>query len=109
MSLTVFPCFRLTNHICTTQRALSCRTQSVRQVKYFSDQNEADHLQSVPGGGGHRLQHQPSRAEGCEGEGGWKLPSDVHHLHVVRGETNQTVLDFKKAFCRYYSSSNHPV
>ena len=82
MSLTVFPCFRLTNHICTTQRALSGRSQSVRQVKDIS-QNETDHLQSVPPGGGHRLHHQQSRPEGCGGEGGRKLPSAVHHLHVV--------------------------
>ena len=93
ISLTVFPCFRLTNHICTTQRALSWSTQSVRLVKYFSDQNETSSLQSVPGGGGHRLQHRQSRAGGCEGEGGRHHQSDVHHLHVVRGERQTSLFE----------------
>ena len=53
---------------------------------YFSQQNETSALQSVPGGGRHRLQHRQGGVEGCEGEGGRQLPSDVHGLRVVRGE-----------------------
>ena len=62
-------------------------------MKYFSEQNETSTLQSVPGGGGHRLRHREGGAEGCEGEGGRQHPSDVHCLQLVRGERQTSLFE----------------